>query len=117
MFVPCLLSRPRYQPRPPRQAGLPFKLLLKVAMMSSALLFGGPGARSAPASRLASATWYHMLSNSRPGKLAKIWIAPAEPSVAAVAVQVSGLNAALILISTALGSVAPQMSAAAWNAI
>src|SRR3954462_6359934 len=89
IWVPWLLSRPLYQPEPVRQPGWPMALLNR-AMMSSAEVPFGPGERSAPVSLLASATWYQVFWISELGKLPNTWMAPAEPSTALVAVQVSG---------------------------
>jgi hypothetical protein len=68
---------------------------------------------SAPTSLLASATLYQVPGNAAPGKSRKTLIAPAEPSVAPVAVQASGSNVAAMTMGDVLSSVAPQMFAAA----
>src|SRR4029077_10025664 len=68
--------------------------------------------RSEPASLLASAMWYQKFWNSNAALFALTWIGPAEPSVAEVAVHVSGLNAAWMLMGTDEVRIEPQMVAA-----
>src|SRR5215210_3396879 len=84
--------------------------------MSSALLSGGPGARSTPASLLARATWYQTSGTGALGKLEKIWMAPAEPRTAELAVQVRGSKLARTKMGTLLSRIWPQMLAAYWKA-
>src|SRR5690348_16804331 len=77
---------------------------------------------STPERLLASAAPYHVAGNSAPGKspmppksLQMVRV-PAEPRVAAVAVQERGSKVANILISTLLSRFAPQTLAANWKA-
>src|SRR5206468_8505403 len=81
------------------------------------MMCGSPGvATSSPASLLASALGYQVLARGALVKSRQISLAPAEPSVALVAVQDSGTNEAPMRIVTLLLKVAPQILAAYWKA-
>src|SRR6187455_2837088 len=75
-----------------------------------------PGSRSTPSSFSESAAEYQV-AGLPPVTSRHTSVAPAEPSVAPVAVQVSGSNVARMLTGTVLVSVEPQMLAAYWNAM
>src|SRR3954470_18453074 len=77
---------------------------------------GSPALRLLPESLLASACGYQVLGLAAPAKSRQMFHAPALPSTAVVAVQVSGSKLARIVMVCVLVSVAPQMSAAAWKA-
>ena len=89
--VPWFASKPRYQPRPPRHAGLPFRFELNCAAMS-----GRPGPRSPPARLSASAIPCHRLGPTGPGarptlgKSLTMNVVPAAPRIALLAVHVRG---------------------------
>src|ERR1044071_5620696 len=93
-------------------------LLLKKVIMSSLGkpgVVGGLGARSAKASRFASATWYQTLGCGAPGKLAKAANAAVAPSVPAVGEQASGVKLAWMRMGTALSRSAPHCRAVSRN--
>ena len=85
----------------------------------------GPGMTASKPRRLLARAVPYQVFGSRPGNggmppppLSKtIWIVPAEPSTAEVAVQVSGSKLAWMKISTLLSSVEPQIPAACVNAL
>src|SRR6187399_503189 len=107
MPAPWLLSRPRYQNSVAGHEAVP-RLTLKRARMSAT-----PGSRSTPSSFSESAAEYQV-AGLPPVTSRHTSVAPAEPSVAPVAVQVSGSKVARMLTGTVLVSVAPQMLAAYW---
>src|SRR5262245_33134640 len=76
-----------------------------------------PGARSEPASLLASACGYQVPANGALVKSRTSVLAPAEPSVALTAEQLSGSIEASTVTATALLRRAPHRSAAYWKAI
>src|SRR4051812_10793727 len=80
-------------------------------------MWASPGvATSTPASLLASAPGYQVLTRGALGKSLKISSAPAEPSTAPVSSQGRGSKVAATRIGTGLVRVAPQIFAACWKA-